>query len=351
MFLVKSPIRAGIINVTGYIGAEIARLLHQHPQVELKSVTGRSLAGQKLGDVFPHLENTGLVIEPDIDEDIDIVFSAMPHKTSLDVVPQLLRKGIKVIDVSADFRLKDASEYPIWYGFKHPTPELLKSAVYGLPELHRDDIVGASLIANPGCYSTSTILALSPIVKAGLIDPGIIIDSKSGVSGAGRSPSMTTNYSEVNENISAYSIGGHRHLPEMKQELGFLNPSIPLSITFVPHLVPITRGILSSCYAKLKNDISPEDDEINDKIQRIYSDFYKDAPFVKIVGKPPKTKHVWGSNLCHIYVTVDIRTSTVIVICCIDNLVKGGAGQAIQNMNLMFKFPETAGLEALSIYP
>lgn len=351
MFVVKSSVKAGIINVTGYIGAEIARLLHQHPQVELKSVTGRSSAGQDLGEVFPHLENTGLVIKPDIDEDIDIVFSAMPHKTSLDVVPQLLNKGIKVIDVSADFRLKDADEYPNWYGFKHPTPELLKSAVYGLPELHRDDITNASLIANPGCYSTSIILALAPIVKAGFIKPEIIIDSKSGVSGAGRTPSMTTNYSEVNENISAYSLGGHRHLPEVQQELGFLNTNTPLSITFVPHLVPITRGILSSCYAKLKNDISLGDDELNDKIRRIYTNFYNDAPFVKIVGEPPKTKHVWGSNLCLIYITVDRRTGTLIVICCIDNLVKGGAGQAVQNMNLMFNFPETAGLEALSIYP
>jgi N-acetyl-gamma-glutamyl-phosphate reductase len=348
---VKSSVRAGIINVTGYIGAEIARLLHQHPQVELRSVTGRSSAGQELGEVFPHLENTGLVIKPDIDEDIDIAFSAMPHKTSLDVVSQLIRKGIKVIDVSADFRLKDAREYPNWYGFEHPAPELLKSAVYGLPEIHRSDIVGASLIANPGCYSTSIILALAPIVKAGLIKSEIVIDSKSGVSGAGRTPSMTTNYSEVNENISAYSLGGHRHLPEVQQELGFLNTSTPLSIAFVPHLVPITRGILSSCYTKLKNDRSLGDDELNDKLQRIYTDFYRDAPFVKIVDESPKTKHVWGSNQCLIYITVDRRTGTVIVICCIDNLIKGGAGQAVQNMNLMFDFPEIAGLEALAIYP
>ncbi len=347
MLLVMSQIRAGIINVTGYIGVEIARLLYQHPWVMLKSVTGRSLAGKKLSEVFPHLENTGLEITTEIDEDVDIVFSAMPHKTSLNVVPQLLEKGIKVIDVSADFRLKDADEYPKWYGFEHPTPELLKNAVYGLPELHRVDIAGASLIANPGCYSTSTILALAPAVKAGIIEPGIIIDSKSGVSGAGRTPSMTTNYSEVNESIAAYSLGGHRHLPEMQQELGSLNSGIPLSITFVPHLIPITRGILSSCYAKLKNGISLEEDDI----QRMYSDFYKEAPFVKIVGKPPRTKHVWGSNYCLIYVTVDKRTSTLIIICCIDNLVKGGAGQAVQNMNLMFNYSETTGLEALSIYP
>jgi len=346
-----SQIKAGIINVTGYIGVEIARLLLQHPQVTLKSVTGRSLAGQKLGDVFPHLKNTELVIEPDIDEDIDVVFSAMPHKTSLEVVPALLEKGIKVIDVSADFRLKDAGEYPKWYGFNHPAPELLKSAIYGLPELHRDDITNAALVANPGCYSTSIILALAPIVKSGLITSDIIIDSKSGVSGAGRTPSMTTNYSEVNENVAAYSLGGHRHLPEIQQELGFLNINAPLAITFVPHLIPITRGILSSCYVKLKSSLSMGYDEINKKINRIYCDFYKDAPFVKIVESPPKTKHVWGSNSSVMNLTVDKRTNTLIVICCIDNLIKGGAGQAVQNMNLMFNYPEVTGLEALPVYP
>jgi N-acetyl-gamma-glutamyl-phosphate reductase len=339
--------RAGIINVTGYIGAELARLLCQHPQAKLVTVTGRSAAGQKLGDVFPSLAGTDYAIEADLGNKIDIAFSAMPHKSSVDIVPALLKQGIKVVDTSADFRLKNASEYPRWYGFTHPSPRLLKEAVFGLPELHHDRIATASLVANPGCYSTSAILALAPIVKAGLIHPDIIVDSKSGISGAGRSLSLTTHYSEVNEDISAYSLDGHRHLPEIEQELKALDPSVSLSITFVPHLVPMTRGILTTCYAKLAGrrrlTISG--------LTQIYREFYKHAPFVKITTQPPHTKHVWGTNFCLIHPTIDLRTERLIVVTCLDNLVKGGAGQAVQNMNLMFDLPETTGLEALAIYP
>ncbi len=347
-------IKAGIINVTGYIGAELARLLYQHPQVELQSVTGRSLAGQRLGEVFPNLDRTGLTIEAEVDKDIDIAFVAMPHKASVDIVPDLLKMGIRVIDVSADFRLKDVSEYPRWYGFEHPAPDLLDSSVYGLPELHRSDIISASLVANPGCYSTSAILALAPAVKAGLINPDIpdiIIDSKSGVSGAGRTLSLRTHYSEVNESISAYSLEGHRHQPEIKQELGLLNAGLQLAITFVPHLVPMTRGILSSCYAKLKDNNQLKGSGVNEKIRHVYSEYYKNSPFVQITSKPPDTKYVLGSNICLVYTTVDVINSTLIAISCIDNLVKGGAGQAIQNMNLMFNLAETTGLETLAIYP
>ncbi len=344
-------IKAGIINVTGYIGSELARLLYQHPQVELKSVTGRSAAGQELGDVFPYLGKTRLAIKDQLDSDIDVVFSAMPHKSSVDVVPSLLRKGIKVIDASADFRLKNAGEYPRWYGFNHPSPELLKEAVYGLPELHRDDIASATLIANPGCYSTSAVLALAPVVKEELIYPDMIIDSKSGVSGAGRTPGLTTHYSEANENTCAYSIEGHRHLPEIEQELRELNPEFSLSITFVPHLVPMTRGILSTCYARLRAGKLAEGVKAKGELQQLYREFYRDAPFIQITGKPPQTKHAWGNNFCFIYPTVDLRTGRLIVISCLDNLVKGGAGQAVQNMNLMFNLPETTGLETLAIYP
>ncbi len=339
--------KASIINVTGYIGAELARLLYQHPQVELTSVTGRSAAGQKLGDVFPHLSGLGYSIKAELDSNIDIAFSAMPHKTSVDVVPPLLKQGIKVIDVSADFRLKNVGEYPKWYGFTHPSPKLLKEAAYGLPELHRDKIAAASLVANPGCYSTGAILALAPAVKEGLIYPDIIIDSKSGVSGAGRTLSLNTHYSEANENACAYSLEGHRHLPEIEQELELLNPELSLSITFVPHLVPMTRGILSSCYAKLTDSCKLSTDSLN----QLYREFYKNAPFVRVTDKPPQTKHAWGNNFCFIYPTIDLNTNRLIVISCLDNLVKGGAGQAVQNMNLMFDLPETAGLEALAIYP
>jgi N-acetyl-gamma-glutamyl-phosphate reductase len=344
-------IRAGIINVTGYIGAELARILCQHPQVELVTVTGRSAAGQKLGDVFPSFAGTKYTIEAEFDSETDIAFSAMPHKSSAEVILPLLKQGIKVVDASADFRLKNADEYPKWYGFTHPSPEFLREAVFGLPELHGSEIASASLIANPGCYSTGAILALAPIVKEGLIAPDIVVDSKSGVSGAGRTLGLTTHYSEVNENICAYSLGGHRHLPEIEQELKTLNPTFSPSITFVPHLVPMTRGILSTCYARLRDDKLLKDAKAEKRLSQIYQEFYKHAPFVQITTKPPHTKHAWGTNFCLIYPTVDLKTDRLIVISCLDNLVKGGAGQAVQNMNLMFNLPETTGLEALAIHP
>jgi N-acetyl-gamma-glutamyl-phosphate reductase len=340
-------IRAGIINVTGYIGAELARLLCQHPQVKVIAVTGRSAAGQKLGDVFPSLAGTKHVIKAELDGEIDIAFSAMPHKSSVDIVPSLLKQGIRVVDLSADFRLNNADEYPKWYGFTHPSPKLLKKAVFGLPELHRKEIASASLVANPGCYSTGAILALAPAVKEGLVCPDIVVDSKSGISGAGRALSLITHYSEVNEDVCAYSLEGHRHLPEMEQELKALDPSWSPSITFVPHLVPMTRGILSTCYVELADghQLSVSN------LKRLYREFYKHAPFVRITTQLPHTKYVWGTNFCLIYPTIDSNTGRLIVISCLDNLVKGGAGQAVQNMNLMFDLSETAGLEALAMYP
>jgi N-acetyl-gamma-glutamyl-phosphate reductase len=340
-------IRAGIMNVTGYIGAELARLLIQHPQVKLVTVTGRSTAGQKLGDVFPSLIGTNHAIEAELEGKIDIAFSAMPHRSSVDAVPSLLKQGIRAIDGSADFRLKNPDEYPKWYGFTHPSPKLLEEAVFGLPELHHDSIVSASLVANPGCYSTGAILALAPLVKAGVIHPDIVVDSKSGLSGAGRTPSLTTHYSEVNEDISAYSLEGHRHLPEIEQELKSLDPLMSPSITFVPHLVPMTRGILSTCYVKLADGHRLTVSEL----RQLYRRFYKDAPFVQIATQPPHTKYVQGTNFCLLHPTVNLETGRLTVISCLDNLIKGGAGQAVQNMNLMFGLPETTGLEALAMYP
>ena len=340
-----AKIKAGIINVTGYIGIELARLLYQHPEVELRSVAGRSAAGQKLGDVFPSFNTVELTIESELSKDIDIAFSAMPHKSSVDIVPSLLKQGIRVIDISADFRLKDADAYQKWYGFKHPAAELLTEAVYGLPELHGDKTASASLVANPGCYSTGAILALAPVVKEKLIYPNIIIDSKSGVSGAGRTLSLTTHYPEANENTCAYSLEGHRHLPEIEQELEMLVPELPLSITFVPHLVPMNRGILSTCYADLNTKLEKE------ALIQLYVDFYRESPFIQVTNKPPQTKHVWGTNFCLIHPTIDMNTGKLIIISCIDNLVKGGAGQAVQNMNIMFHLPQTSGLESLAIYP
>jgi len=343
-----SKTKVGIINVSGYAGIELARLLYQHPQVELTSITGRSAAGQKLGTVFPHLARIDLTIEAELGE-VDLAFSAMPHQESAKEVIPLLDRGIKVVDISADFRLKDAAEYLSWYGFTHPAPQLLEPAVYGLTELYRSQVTSAQLVANPGCYPTGAILALAPVVKAGLIEPDIVIDSKSGVSGAGRTPSQQTHYSEVNEDTTAYALNGHRHLPEIIQELKRLHPGPSPSVTFVPHLIPMTRGILTTCYAPLVSGKATDSEK--KKLKQLYLDFYQDEPFVKVVELPPHTKHTWGNNLCLIHPTIDQRTGKLIVISCIDNLVKGAAGQAIQNMNLMLGLPETTGLEALAIYP
>ncbi|MFC1980712.1 N-acetyl-gamma-glutamyl-phosphate reductase [Chloroflexota bacterium] len=342
--------RVGIINVTGYAGVELARLLYQHPEVELASVTGRSAAGQRLNQVFPHLTGLELTIEGKVGA-VDIAFCAMPHKGSAEEIIPLLGRGIRVVDISADFRLKDAAEYPGWYGFTHPAPQLLEQAVYGLPELHRSRIASSRLVANPGCYPTSAILALAPAVKAGLIEPDIIVDSKSGVSGAGRTLSLQTHFSEANEDTTAYALDGHRHLPEIIQELRQLNTDKPLMITFVPHLLPMTRGILTTGYAPLVPGRLASGKKGVEELGELYRDFYNDEPFVRVVESPPHTKHTWGNNFCLIHPTIDHRAGKLVVISCIDNLVKGAAGQAIQNMNLMLGLPETTGLQSLAIYP
>ncbi|MBM3943635.1 MAG: N-acetyl-gamma-glutamyl-phosphate reductase [SAR202 cluster bacterium] len=337
--------KVGIINVTGYAGCELARILYQHPEVELTSVTGRSAAGQKLGDVFPHLSPLDLTITPELEGDLDLVFSALPHKASAEAVIPVLEGGVKVVDISADFRLKDAAEYTQWYGVDHPDPSYLEEAVYGLTELHREEIRASRLIANPGCYPTSAILALAPAVKLGLIELDIIIDCKSGVSGAGRALSLGTHYSEVNENVMAYSVEGHRHLPEVTQELGGLTSQAP-AVTFLTHLIPMTRGILSTCYARLKDG-----SKTSQQLRDLYREFYADQPFVTVTGQPPQTKQTLGNNYCLLHPVVDKRTGRLMVISCLDNLVKGAAGQAIQNMNLMFGFPEDLSLKALAVYP
>jgi N-acetyl-gamma-glutamyl-phosphate reductase len=340
----------GIINVTGYAGVELARILIKHPGVELTSVTGRSAAGQKLASYFPHLVDTDLTIEANLGE-VDLAFSAMPHQESAREIIPLLDRGVKVVDISADFRLKNAADYDKWYGFTHPAPHLLKEAVFGLTELYRSQIASARLVANPGCYPTGAILALAPAIKEGLIGTDIIIDSKSGVSGAGRTLSLGTHYPEVNEDVSAYSLSGHRHLPEITQELDFLRPGQSHRVTFVPHLIPMTRGILTTAYAPLITGKMPAGPKAKEELRQLYKKFYAGEPFVKIADAAPHTKHTWGSNLCIIYPTIDERTDRLIVISCIDNLVKGAAGQAIENMNLMLGLPETMGLEALPVYP
>ena len=335
--------RVGILNVTGYAGVELARLLAGHPNVELVSVTGRSAAGQKLGRVFPHMAALDLTIQPELG-DVDFVFSTLPHHESADQLVPFIDRGIKVVDVSADFRLKDPSLYEEWYGFKHPAPDLLKTAVYGLPELHKSEIQKSKLVANPGCYPTASILALAPALKAGLIRGNVIVDAKSGLSGAGRSLKLSSHFCEADEDVTAYAIASHRHQPEIFQEMAFLDPGLK-GVTFSPHLVPMTRGILATCYAQLEPGISSAD------IAGVYQDFYVNEPFVRLITEPPHTKHTLGTNICLVHTMVDIRSGLLIAVAAIDNLVKGAAGQAVQNMNLMLGLLETTGLPLFARFP
>ena len=342
--------KVGIINITGYAGSELARILYRHPEVEVTSVTGRSAAGQQLNEVFPHLASMDMTIEAELSGSLDLVFSALPHKASAEACIPVLEQGVKVVDISADFWLKQADEYTEWYGVDHPDTTYLEEAVYGLTELHRDDVSASRLVANPGCYPTSAILALAPAVSEKAITQDIIVDSKSGVSGGGRSLTITNHFSEVNENVFAYALKGHRHLPEITQELTHLSDKA-LNLTFLTHLIPMTRGILSSCYATLAEPANWVGDVGREKILNLYRDFYAEDPFVRVVATPPQTKQTLGNNLCLIHPSIDERTGRLIVISCLDNLVKGAAGQAVQNMNLMCGFPEDTALEALAVYP
>ena len=342
--------KVGIINVTGYAGAEVARILSRHEEVEITCVTGRSGAGKNLGDIFPHLSNLDMEISPDLDKSVDFVFSALPHAASAEALKEAVSSGIKGVDISADFRIRDLNTYSEWYDVEHPCPELMESSVYGLPELHRSEIKDCQIAANPGCYPTASILGLAPALEGGIIEPEVIVDAKSGVSGAGRSLSLKIHYSEVNENISAYGLDGHRHMPEISQELDLLSAQ-HVNLTFLPHLIPMTRGILASCYAPLKDNYIANTSDLKSAVKALYTDFYKDEKFTHVVDTPPMTKHTLGSNDCIIYPTVDIRAGRLMVVSCIDNLVKGAAGQAIQNMNIMCGMPEDSGLNQLAIYP
>ncbi len=339
-----SVVRVGIINVTGYMGAEAARLLHGHPEVEVTSVTGRTAAGKPLSEVYPHLAPLGLEVEEELGE-VDAVFSALPHGPSAETLLPYIERGLPVLDMSAAFRLRRIEEYEPWYG-EHPAPHLLSKAVFGIPELRREEIVSSKLVAGAGCHATATILALAPAVKAGLIEGDIVVDSKTGISGAGRTLGLKYHFSEANEGVSAYALGGHRQLPEITQELEALSEGPALRITFVPHLIPMTRGILVTCYAPLREDTAR-----GDGIRGLYQDFYRESPFVRVVDEPPATKQTLGCNDCLLYPTVDERTDRLIVVSCLDNLVKGGSGQGVQCLNLMLGLPETAGLSGLALYP
>ena len=341
--------KVGIINVTGYAGIELARILHRHGGVEISGVTGRSAVGKKLGEVYPQLSALDLTITGELTESADVVLSALPHAASAKKLAPLVRQGVKAVDISGDFRLRDVAEYKVWYEAEHPAPDLLEEAVYGLPELNRGEVRSANLVANPGCYPTAALLALAPAVVGGIIEPDAIVDAKSGVSGAGRKSEVEYSYSEVNESVRAYSSGGHRHRPEIDQELGRLNGAVRPKVTFLPHLIPMTRGILASCYAPLRPSALGGDPQ--SAVMDVYVDFYKDEPFVQVGAAPPATKQTAGSNFCILYPTVDVRADRLMVMSCIDNLVKGAAGQAVQNMNIMSGLSETEGLERLALYP
>ncbi|MXX91932.1 MAG: N-acetyl-gamma-glutamyl-phosphate reductase [Chloroflexi bacterium] len=340
-----SKTRVGIINVTGYAGSELARILYRHPDVSVEQVTGRSAAGKQLSEVYPHLLDADMTISPSLDDSVDFVFSALPHAASAEALSPFIEEDVRCVDISADFRLKDVNVFETWYKTAHPCPQYIENAVYGLPELHREDVKRSWLIANPGCYPTGTILGLAPAFDANIIETDVISDSKSGVSGAGRKGDVAYNFNEINDNMSAYGLSGHRHMPEMSQELSALSKHGEVKVTFVPHLAPMTRGILGTHYATLKSEVSQE--EASD----IYRTFYADEPFVRVVSAAPSTKETWGSNHVLINVNVDVYSDRLIVVTALDNLVKGAAGAGVQNMNLMLGLPETTGLETLAVYP
>jgi N-acetyl-gamma-glutamyl-phosphate reductase len=340
--------RVGIINVTGFAGMEAARLLWKHPEARIVAATGRSLAGKRLAEAFPHLAVYGdFLITEEIDTEVDVIFSALPTSESAKACAPFVRAGVKVVDIAADFRLKEPGAFEYWMGGgdPHPTPELLAQAVYGLPELNRDQIAGASLVANPGCYPAASILALAPAVAAGIISNQIVVDAKSGISGAGRGTGGSYGYADVNEDVSAYKVASHNHQPEIQQELANLREGPPPKVTFVPHLVPMTRGIHSTCYAPLTRDVSKAE------VEAIYRDFYADAPFTDVTAAPPHTKQTLGNNMCLVHPSIDERNGMLVAIGVLDNLVKGAAGQAIENMNLMLGLDQSAGLDLPAVYP
>lgn len=344
-------IKTSVIGATGYAGAELVRLLASHPQVEISHLVSHSYAGQDMNQIYKNFEGkfSKTLDSLDIDmliEDSDCIFTSLPHSAGGEVIAQLYNAGKTVIDLSGDYRYNDAAVYEKWYGAAHPHPELLKKSVYGLPELHREEIKKSKLIGNPGCYTTCSILALAPLAKAGIIDnKSIIIDAKSGSTGAGRSVSQAMHFCEVNESVKAYKVATHRHTSEIEQELSLLAKE-NIQLSFTPHLLPINRGILATSYANLTADVD------FDYVYELYIQAYSSHPFVVICqkGELPEIKHVAGSNYIHIGFVLDMRLKRIIVVSVIDNLIKGAAGQAIQNMNLIYGLDETTALNMPAWY-
>jgi len=335
-----------ILGASGYTGAELLRLVAHHPTFELAVATGDTQAGAPVSSLYPSLaaRYRDLVFapnDPSACDGADIVFLGLPHEASLEIVPQLQGKVGCIVDLSAAFRLKDASAYPEYYGFAHDRPDLLSTAVYGLPERHRDSLAGATLVATPGCYVTAATLAVAPLVDAGLIDTSsVIVDAASGVSGAGRAPKHTNLFCTVDEDVNAYGLLNHRHTPEMQEQIG-------ATVLFTPHLVPMNRGILATCYARPSAGTSVSTPVVMDALLSAYAN----EPFVVVRDEPPSTKATLGSNAVHLTARYDERTGTVVVISALDNLCKGASGGAVQAANVALGIDETSGLTAVGVYP
>ena len=345
-------VKVAVIGAAGYTGAELIRLLARHPEVEIVGLASRSQAGRPAWEAFPHLEGCSADVICTADPleaaaEADVAFLAVEHGRAAKIAAPLLERGLKVIDLSADFRLKDPEVYKRWYKADHPHPELLPEAVYGLPELHAEKIRAARLVANPGCYPVAVILAVAPIFARGLAaEPFVVADCKSGISGAGRSRLQVPYlFSEANENVRPYSVAKHRHAPEMEDELTSLVPQGVVRVLFCPQVVPMTRGILACCYVKAREGVTQAE------VERAYAEFYRGKPFVRVKDDWPQTKWVLGSNYCDVHAELDPETGYIVACSAIDNLVKGASGNAVQNMNLMFGLPETAGLDVVPLYP
>lgn len=343
-------IKVGVVGATGYTGVELLRLLVPHPDVQIESVTSRAEAGRLVSDVFPNLR--GVFNQPFTHpdeaglEDCDLVFFATPNGIAMQQTPNLLDSGVRVIDLAADFRLKDVNTWQHWYAMEHACPELLSEAVYGLPEINLEEIAQARLVANPGCYPTAVTLGWLPLLEAGLIDSNwLIADAKSGVSGAGRSAKVASLMAENGESFKAYAIPGHRHQPEISQTLSRIANHQEVGLTFVPHLVPMIRGIEATLYARFT--------ATDTDLQSLYEQRFADCPFVDVMppGSHPETRSVRGSNHCRIAVHRPLKGDVVVISSVIDNLVKGAAGQAVQNMNIMFGLDQTAGIQHLALMP
>ncbi|XID90990.1 N-acetyl-gamma-glutamyl-phosphate reductase [Paenibacillaceae bacterium WGS1546] len=350
--MTSKPIRAAIVGSTGYGGVELIRLLQSHPRVVVTSVISSSSAGEPIAAGYPHLTEIRADLLDGIDVGLirgkaDVVFLATPHGVSMKLAPEFLDAGLKVIDLSGDYRLKSGETYRRWYKHEPADEALLERAVYGLAEVYGEQVAQSDFISNPGCYTTTSLLGLYPAVKAGWIDPDtIIIDAKSGVSGAGRGLNLGTHYSEINENFKAYKINNHQHTPEIEQVLSEA-AGRPVVATFTPHLVPMTRGIMATMYAKMTERREGAD------FVELYRQFYEGRPFVRVrpYGQWPSTKEVYGSNYCDIGFSADERTGRITIVSVTDNLVKGAAGQAIQNLNLLMNWDETLGLQFVPAYP